>query len=84
VRYHPILTHISEPTPCPYCAKPNNGHSCDGRTPQTGDYSICWSCHKVSVFVAGPLGLAVRKPTEGEAAAMATDEGFAARPRRHG
>lgn len=60
-------------TTCPYCGRLNELHAgADAASrPTAGDVSICWLCRKAGVFTAGPLGLAVRKPTPDEQAAMA-------------
>ncbi len=34
--------------------------------PITGDYSVCFRCGEVSVYVIGPLGVALREPTGAE------------------
>lgn len=60
---------------CPSCGRTNDGH--DGPTPESqpsdGDVSICWRCHALSLYVDGPFGLRLRKPTDAEAEELAND-----------
>lgn len=69
----PVVTALR--LPCPHCATPNSGHASGtdpDRSPEDGDGSVCWRCGGLAVFVASPLGLALRIPTEAERADMLT------------
>jgi hypothetical protein len=60
--------------PCPHCGTLNDAHS-SGTTsqpPTDGDASVCWNCGDIALFVAGPLGLALRAPTSAERADILT------------
>lgn len=71
------MTTRGEPCPCPYC-----GAALDGATvavaekeimPEAGDWSVCLYCARLLVFTG--VGVAVRKPTDEEAAEGMADEG---------
>lgn len=52
---------------CPHCAKLLDAHSGHGDAqPKTGDFSLCWGCNKLSVFVLTPAGVMLRLPTPEE------------------
>lgn len=78
-----VLRHDRLP-PCPVCAyRPDaislaeGGATCP--TPSDGDYSLCFNCGEVSVYTAGPLGLAVRAATTDELARFNREHGHVAR-----
>lgn len=55
------------PIECPHCGRVNmihSGHDVES-TPEDGDYSICWKCKLVSVYVMDGT-LKLREPTEQE------------------
>jgi hypothetical protein len=56
------------PTTCPHCATDLDAH--DGVsgtvTPDPGDVTVCWYCRNLAIFVSGPFGLYLRKPTTDE------------------
>jgi hypothetical protein len=60
---------------CPFCGRytPHYVHArTDAGAPADGDYSVCWKCRRVSVWTVGPLGTALRAPTEEEAVDIQT------------
>lgn len=59
-------------TECPFCGRINNAHApTENPTdiPTPGDYSICWKCHKFSVYTDD----GVRPPTPEEQAEIDVD-----------
>lgn len=56
---------MSNPIPCPSCGRSNDFHDSvtDEVNYEDGDVTICWSCHSLAVFLVGPLGAGLRKPT---------------------
>lgn len=59
---------------CPWCHEQQDAeqvvNAAPHTTPSPGHVSICWSCHRVSVFAVGPFGLIRRKPTAKEQVAI--------------
>lgn len=60
---------------CPHCGQELVAASglTTGNPPMDGNVSICGECHRASMFVAGPLGLGARLPTDAEQAAIDSD-----------
>ncbi len=78
------MNHDGTPLPgllCPYCSARMDcadGMPTNRRTaPSAGAVAICGECTQPSMFVDGPLGLAVRKPTSSERAAIMAQIGAA-------
>jgi hypothetical protein len=70
----PSLDDVRIETFCPWCGKRNDMHhnvEAPG-VPKPGDVSLCWGCHRASVY--GHLG-AVRRPTDEEQRAIDADPG---------
>lgn len=68
-------SHQLQGVSCPHCGQEPVAASglTTSRTPMDGDVQICGGCHRASVFVAGPLGLGARLPTDAEQAAIDSD-----------
>ena len=66
----PAWVHATGTLLCPYCAYLNRhaslGKDAPEHAPREGDWSICSKCRGVAIFVVGPFGHAVRKPTAAE------------------
>lgn len=61
-------------TDCPHCGQPNNAHAGAG-VPQTGDWSCCYGCRKISRFVVPPDGtLSLRKATPSDLVEFVRDD----------
>ena len=67
-------------THCPHCGRRNelHGHLTSEKPPADGDVGICFGCHRVAMYVAGPLGLTTRVPTDTELAELEGDPRVAA------
>jgi hypothetical protein len=64
---HPILH-------CPACGTPCDAAGVTGDiapTPTDGDYSICFRCGEVNIYVIGPFGVSIREATTAELAEFA-------------
>lgn len=60
-------------TDCPHCGRRNNAHA-GNSMPVTGDWSVCYGCHKISRFIVPPdLVISVRKATPSELIDFACD-----------
>ncbi len=64
-------TSLPEPPCCPYCAEPMRWAQAvdpeySGPFPTAGSVSVCAECVEPSMFVDGPFGLGLRKPTAQE------------------
>lgn len=58
---------------CPHCARQNDAISGNG-TPKTGDWTICYGCHKISRFIVpADRFISLRKATASELVAFARD-----------
>ena len=69
-----VLRH--QTLPCLACGAPNDSAGVTGDvapTPTSGDYCICFRCGEVSIYVVGPLGIALREPTTAELAEFASE-----------
>lgn len=65
-----------DPVSCRACGYRFDSVSQSGdvcRVPSDGDFSVCFRCGEVSVFVVGPLGIGVREPTLAELAEFSAD-----------
>jgi hypothetical protein len=64
-----------QPTTCPHCGTSQDlaTNATGARPPQAGDVAVCWRCHGIAVFAAGPFGVVRRKPTEQEDARIRSD-----------
>lgn len=68
----PSLDDVRIETHCPWCGKRNDTHhqvDAPG-VPKPGDVSLCWGCHRASVY--GDLG-GLRRPTADEQQAIDAD-----------
>lgn len=72
--YPAWVTPLPTQATCPYCGSrnPHVGRP-GGGAPADGDISICAECRELSVFTAGPMGVALRQPTAGELIAAERD-----------
>lgn len=68
------ITRMQGQTDCPYCGRPNNAHAGDG-VMETGAWSCCYGCHKISRFIVPPGGpVTLRKATRLELVDFARDD----------
>ena len=60
---------------CPHCAGPLDCHVgvTNDTPPSDGDFTLCWRCRRVAVYVVGPFGMTLRVPTEDEEAEIGAD-----------
>lgn len=61
-------TDLGAAISCPFCERENplaTGIE-DSTTPGDGDVTLCIGCGRFGVFVAGPAGLTLRRPTYDE------------------
>lgn len=65
-----MAIHVTNPCVCPWCAKPSdaaiNAADEGDRYPRDGDITVCVGCLNPAIYVAGPLGIAHRRPTPAE------------------
>jgi hypothetical protein len=71
----PNESTYQQPTTCPHCGASQDLHTntTGARPPKDGDVAICWRCHGIAVYAAGPFGVVRRKPTEQEDAQIRRD-----------
>lgn len=63
---------------CPHCGHEITGAyegpgNSEQRPPRSGDFSVCWGCFGVGVFLVTPFGVALRVATDEELDMLNTD-----------